>query len=136
MTYSAKMKGYKEHQAHYKKIERKMQGKAGDPLLQAVHQGALEVQRVAQTKYLTGPRPHRLGVISGRLRGDIKGRAKRHGNRVVGITGTNVSYGAIHELRGVGKAKKKRPFLRPALNDSRKFILKKIDRAFKEVYKK
>jgi len=104
--------------------------------MKAVQQGVLKVQSTAQSQYLTGPRPHKLGVVSGRLRGSITVNTSRKGNTVSGRVGTNVLYGAVHELVGIGKAKRKRPFLGPALKDSRKFINKRIDRALKEVFKK
>jgi len=128
-----KQKGFKEHSKHYKKIEKRLQGKLGDPLMKAVQQGAIKVQSIAQAQYLSGPRPQKLGVISGRLWGSITAKSDRKGNTITGKTGTNVMYGPKHEF---GINVKKRPFLGPALKDSTKFIQGRIDRALKEVYKK
>jgi phage gpG-like protein len=48
--------------------------------------------------YLKGPRPHKLGVGTGRLRSSIKDRVLRNGNDIEMVLGTNVRYAAIHEL--------------------------------------
>ncbi len=50
--------------------------------------------------YLSGPRPDRLGVVSGRLRSSMSGSVEgpdENGNLEV-IVGTNVKYGPIWEL--------------------------------------
>lgn len=133
LSYTIKTKGIDAWKRHYKKIERRMQGKAGDPLQKAVSEGAIEVRKVAKAQYLTGPRPQRLGVVTGRLRASVISWSKRKGDTAVGIVGTNVEYASKHEY-GIGV--RKRPFLSPALRESRKFIRNRIDRALKEIYKK
>lgn len=61
----------------------------------------------AGTKYLTGPRPSKLGVRTGRLRGSLSfeiigsaspGSAAPAGSSVTGRIGTNVKYAAFHEF--------------------------------------
>lgn len=52
----------------------------------------------AQTNYLQGPRPAKLGEKTGRLLRSITSRVIDAGDRVRGEIGTNVVYGAFHEF--------------------------------------
>jgi hypothetical protein len=61
-----------------------------DALLQAVG--------VIQMEYLQGPRPAKLGEITGRLRNSINSDVFVSNKGVVGRIGTNLSYGAFHEF--------------------------------------
>lgn len=59
---------------------------------------AFSVVRRAQTNYLTGPRPKRLGVVTGRLRSNISAKVeKNNGETITATMGTNVVYGKVHE---------------------------------------
>jgi phage gpG-like protein len=53
--------------------------------------------------YLSGPRPERLGVRTGRLRSSIAARVSVQGQDIVIQVGTNVEYAATHEFgfRGI-----------------------------------
>jgi phage gpG-like protein len=53
---------------------------------------------LAQRKYLSGPRPQRLGVVTARLRNSLTSRVDVFPDRLVGRIGTNVPYGAFHEF--------------------------------------
>ena len=53
---------------------------------------------VAQTEYLSGPRPEKLGVITGRLRGGVTVEVEVTGTNVLGKMGDNVAYAARHEF--------------------------------------
>ena len=64
---------------------------------------------------------NRLGVLTGRLRGSLTIRPATR-LRLQSSVGTNVFYGEIHEVRGAGKRRIKRPFLRPALEHERNRI--------------
>lgn len=82
-------------------------GDLGAAAMQAAGKGLarglqLAISR-AQRAYLTGPRPGRLGVVTGRLRGSLSHQVDVGTDRVVGRVGTNVPYGAYHEFgfRGV-----------------------------------
>ena len=57
----------------------------------------------AQRRYLSGPRPAHLGVVTTRLRNSITTDVRDRGTDIVGRLGTNVPYAARHELgfRGV-----------------------------------
>jgi hypothetical protein len=53
---------------------------------------------IANAKYLSGPRPQRLGVVTRRLRDSITTRVLRTEESVIGQLGTNVPYAGYHEL--------------------------------------
>lgn len=59
---------------------------------------------VAQQKYLSGPRPSRLDVVTTRLRGSVTSKVEVSGERVVGRIGTNVPYAPVHEFGLLGHA--------------------------------
>ena len=73
-----------------------------------------------QVRYLTGPRPKRLGVVSGDLRRSITKRVNPR-KRMVQV-GTNVWYGRYWEV----EAKKPRPFLKPGIKDKRSRVVRAI----------
>jgi phage gpG-like protein len=56
------------------------------------------VAREVEERYLMGPRPERLGVVTGRLKGSITTSVRASGAGIVGKIGTNVPYGAYHEF--------------------------------------
>lgn len=121
-------------------------------LLAAVKDGMLLAESVSKRSYLTGPRPSRLGVVTGRLRSDVKSRAFLSGSKIIGVLGAKVLYARIHESGGVIVPVKAnylkfkiegrwvftkkvkipaRPFLHPAVQDALPGIMSKIDRAIK-----
>jgi hypothetical protein len=65
---------------------------------QALNRGLLEATGVIQTEFLQGPRPSRLGEVTGRLRNSISHDVKITEKGVIGQIGTNVVYGAYHEF--------------------------------------
>ena len=74
----------------------------------AMRASLFTVTRTAQKEFLSGPRPERLGVRSGRLRAslnegdrDLIYRVEDRQAQVVGTVGTNVVYAAIHETGGI-----------------------------------
>jgi phage gpG-like protein len=71
---------------------------------------AQDTVRISKTEYLRGPRPHRLGVVTGRLINSIS--PDWRGRPWAIAVGTDVKYGKVHEL-GLGRMPK-RPFLKPA----------------------
>ena len=107
-----------------------------------------DVRDTSRDKYLTGPRPKRLGVVSNTLRSTLRVEAFERGKKIIGVIGTGkeAQYGQYHEegRRGpwVVRAKKARmlsfkiggrqvysksvthpgikarPFLRPAIEDN------------------
>jgi phage gpG-like protein len=72
--------------------------------------------------YLSGPRPERLGVVTGNLRRSVRFRVVNDAGRVIVTFGTNVPYAAIHEFGGdTGRNHKthirRRPFLATGMAD-------------------
>ena len=57
-----------------------------------------------QTRHLTGPRPQKLGVVSGRLRSSIGYLLRPGSKKMTAEVGTIVEYAAIHEYGGVTRA--------------------------------
>lgn len=77
--------------------------------------------------------PEQLGVVTGRLRQSITGRVEVRGIQVRGIIGPQrVAYAAIHELGGqAGRRSARvdipaRPYLAPALEESRDLIVERL----------
>ena len=107
-----------------------------------------DVRDTSRDKYLTGPRPKRLGVVSNTLRSTLRVDAFERGKKIIGVIGTGkeAPYGQYHEEGRRGpwviqarKARllsfkvggrwvsaksvthpgiKARPFLRPAIEDN------------------
>lgn len=59
---------------------------------------ANRLTRTAKAQYLSGPRPSKLGVVTGRLRASVTSRSFSDSRRVGVLFGTNVEYAARHEL--------------------------------------
>lgn len=78
-------------------------GKALRPRMRtAMIAAQMLVANTAKAKYLSGPRPDKLGVVTGRLRGSIatpRPTMDVKGN-IEGKVGTSVVYAAIHEYGG------------------------------------
>jgi hypothetical protein len=76
-----------------------------------------DVERTSKANYLTGPRPEKLGVVTGALRTAVKGTVESGTNKLSGVLGIgpHVWYGKLHEEGDGGQ--KKRPFLVPAIKD-------------------
>lgn len=53
---------------------------------------------VAMREFLTGPRPARLGVRSGRLRGSLQKRITASKNGIRALLGSNIPYAPFHEF--------------------------------------
>ena len=60
--------------------------------------GLQQAVSIAQTKYLSGPRPQRLDKVTGRLLNSITHRVVATETGVLGMIGTNIPYAAYHEL--------------------------------------
>jgi len=84
----------------------KIAGNTPSAVLQAARKGLaaglLLIAGRAQNSYLSGPRPQRLGVVTGRLRGSIATKTEVKGDDIIGTIGTAVPYGRFHELGFVG----------------------------------
>lgn len=65
---------------------------------QALNLGLVEAVGIVQTEFLQGPRPAKLGEVTGRLRQSIAHDVVVTEKGVVGRIGTNVVYGAFHEF--------------------------------------
>jgi hypothetical protein len=67
-------------------------------VLAALQRLAIKVQAIANERYLHGPRPGRLGVISGRLTRSLHVRTSDTPTEISASTGTNLAYGRHWEL--------------------------------------
>ena len=80
-----------------------MPDKVMDAVALKVYELGVGLQRIVVTGYLSGPRPARLGRVTGRLAssitggGDTRSRFERNGDVATSYVGTNVSYGALWE---------------------------------------
>jgi len=116
-----------------------------DVIRPAFEDGLEHAVGIIQTEYLTGPRPQKLGVVTGHLRSSIRSKVERKDKRLIGTVGSyGVKYARIHELGGIIRPKtakalrfqvepgkwvtvKKvempaRPYLRPGVADSLEHI--------------
>ena len=64
----------------------------------AMSRGLQYASGFAQRNYLTGPRPDRLGVVTGRLRNSIATDVQRTDSGIVGRIGSNMRYARYHEF--------------------------------------
>ena len=70
-----------------------------DKLKREVNLVMRRMEHTSKTRYLTGPRPTRLGVVTGHLRRSVKGFAKKKRGMVIGYLGSyRVKYGPFHEF--------------------------------------
>lgn len=80
--------------------------KARNPLLEGLLKTSDKFIKSAEGRskkeFLTGPRPEKLGVKTGRLRSSIHGKATRDGANIEAVLGTNVKYAARWELGFTG----------------------------------
>jgi len=60
--------------------------------------GLQQAVSIAQTKFLSGPRPQRLDKVTGRLLNSITHRVVATETGLLGMIGTNIPYAAYHEL--------------------------------------
>jgi phage gpG-like protein len=75
-----------------------LDGRVRQEVGQALARGLQYAVGISQRSFLRGPRPARLGVVTGRLFGSITSRVDHETDRIVGAIGTNVFYGAFHEF--------------------------------------
>lgn len=68
------------------------------PVERGLMRGLEQVSRTSQNRYLSGPRPQRLGVVTTRLRQSIAIKTRDDGTNIVGRVGSNVAYAAFHEF--------------------------------------
>lgn len=86
----------------------RMSGLLMEQMAQDMRAALFHTTAIAQKRYLSGPRPQHLGVITGRLRSSLSEGASelvfdisRLQGQVRGTIGTNVLYAAVHEYGGV-----------------------------------
>ena len=96
-------------------------------LKEAMRQGLLAIQSHSKAHYLHGPRPQKLGVVSGRLSSSLTTNVNTQGNEIIGKIGTNVWYGRLWEM-GNPRVKRypQRPFLRPAIDDKKAEVFRHL----------
>lgn len=99
--------------------------------------GLFDIERTSKISYLSGPRPERLGVVTGALRAGIKTEVQSTSKKLSGQIGfgPQVWYGQLHE-EGIG-GHKKRAFLVPAIEEHIESIsdqiLESINKALKGI---
>ena len=106
----------------------KLPKKLGKCTSKAMVQAMLVAEKFSKEVFReSGPvHPKILTARTGHLRRSIRSGAKGD----IGWIGTNVRYGKVHERTGAGKAKIKRPFLKPALTGDN---LKEVKNKYKEI---
>ena len=90
-------------------------------LVKASNKFAVDAQKNIRENYLSGPRPEKLGVVTGRLRSSIVFNVE-DAEEIMIRFGSNVEYAAIHEFSGnAGPGHKvyikARPYMRPGIMD-------------------
>ena len=75
-----------------------LDGRVRDEAGKALARGLQYAVGISQRSFLRGPRPQKLGVVTGRLFGSITSRVDHEADRIVGAIGTNVFYGGFHEF--------------------------------------
>lgn len=68
------------------------------PVEEGLHRGLQAVSTTSQQRYLSGPRPRVLDVVTTRLRNSVAIKTKDDGTNITGRIGSNVSYAAFHEF--------------------------------------
>lgn len=111
-----KLKLAGDHYVRAKDTLRQMISKASDKF-------AVETQATIVDKYLSGPRPEKLGRVTGRLASSIKFLIDEAADSVTIRFGSDVPYAAIHEFGGdAGPGHKvhirERAYLRPGIADN------------------
>lgn len=101
--------------------------------IKAMRKAVIHVTNVSKQSYLSGPRPEKLQQLTGRLIGSITHQVTGRGSDLVGTVGTNVIYARRHEEPKSGDTMPPRPFLKPALIESREFIIDLFDGAAQAV---
>jgi HK97 gp10 family phage protein len=124
MALRAEIKGYKELQ---KKQEQVVRDLRGAPFLQAMRDAVLIVQRAAKAN---------TPVDTGRLRASIMPEVRTIGRVVTGIIGTNVVYAAKVERPGPVRASGRRPYMKPALEENRDKVIKKLNSGIARIVEK
>lgn len=103
------------------------------------------IVRTSKLEYLTGPRPEKLGVVTGFLRSSIRFKVDQSGNTTTIQEGTNAVYARIHEEGGTisktsrkGKSftafYRKRSFLSPSVKQNIPYLKENLSRIFTKVY--
>lgn len=92
---STEIKGLKETQRNMEKAVRDLHG---TPMLNAMRDAALMVERDAKNNLVGYESPSVGGVDTGRLRASITPEVTTHGDTVQGVVGSNVKYAPYVEF--------------------------------------
>jgi hypothetical protein len=139
----------------------KAAGRVKEMLARATNNFANDAVARIKRDYLTGPRPQKLGVVTGRLRSSIRFAIDSDGKLIQVRFGTDVKYAEAHErgtapydivpkkaqaLRFMGRegkfvfrkrvrhpGLKARPFLRPGVEDAVPGYISAIHRGLEEI---
>ena len=105
---------------------KKLKEKFPKQLTDIISRFTLRTIALSKEEFLSGARPEKLGVVTGRLRASIRAKIDSTERTITARIGTDVPYAAIHEFGGtlIKKSKtgktfnvkmKKRSFLEPAV---------------------
>lgn len=82
-----------------------------EQLYDAAVEFGMDSEGRSKRDFLSGPRPEKLGVVSGRLRSSVTNQVERKGNDIEISLGTNVKYARSWEL-GFEGVQQVRPHMR------------------------
>lgn len=138
-----------------RKVDRLIAPRFRQEVGKTIRELGLALQRSVKRNYLRGPRPQRLGRVTGVLGDSINLRVEETPAKVVASVGTNVWYGKMWETTGHGpivpkrakmlawktkgrwhraryvSAQGPRPFLRPAWLDMKPIAIREISASLK-----
>lgn len=125
---------FKEDHSQFVKWEKEVGGisqKLLDRVTGALREGMEGTQKTSREKYLSGPRPEKLGEITGKLKKSVKIRIQKKKDSVTGAI-ASIHPAAIVWEQGIRWSKKgflRKPFLGPAVKDEETNIQKLLVRA-------
>ncbi len=79
---------------------KRVRGKFNDRLLKDASRFGFAALANIKKNYLTGPRPGKVGVVTGRLRASMLFTTRKTSDGPIIRFGTNVKYAALHEFGG------------------------------------
>lgn len=102
-------------------------------LVETSRKFSYDIVNTSKLNYLSGPRPDKLDIKTGRLRDSIRSRVITDGSHIQVIMGSHVVYAQIHEFGGyTGRGHKAylrpRPFLKTAIADEFPQFKEKLER--------
>jgi phage gpG-like protein len=105
-----------------------------------VERNIFKAEGIAKREYLSGPRPEKLGVVTGNLRASVRASVDSNGTIKGILSAGPLPYAAIHEFGGyAGRGRRtkipKRSYLRPAIEKVLGPLKEEINKAYKRLQK-